>query len=91
MILGIDVGGTNIDGVLIKNHKIIKTIKREINYDLLFESIFKTIENLIKDVNVVEINKVNLSTTISTNAIVLNKLEKVGLIIQNGPGLQMTY
>lgn len=87
MILGIDVGGTNIDGVLIKNHKIIKTIKREINYDLLFESIFKTIENLIKDVNVVEIKKVNLSTTISTNAIVLNKLEKVGLIIQNGPGL----
>lgn len=90
MILGLDVGGTNIDLVLIKNQEIIKTNKREINKELSYE-IFESIKEITKDINKNEIKTINLSTTIITNSIYLNKTNKVGLICQTGPGLPISY
>lgn len=87
MLIGLDVGGTHIDAVIIDNRKIIKIVKKPVDQADLETSIWQTIEELIIDVEVSKIKQINLSTTISTNAIVENKTSKVGMIIQNGPGL----
>ncbi|NLW41998.1 MAG: hydantoinase/oxoprolinase family protein, partial [Tissierellia bacterium] len=70
MIIGIDVGGTNIDGVIIENKKIIKRIKNTVDKENLSPTIFKAIKELTHDIDKSKIQRINLSTTISTNAIV---------------------
>lgn len=87
MIIGLDMGGTHVDGVIIKDKKVIKTIKKPTNRDDLFDSIWTSLKELLSDYDSSDIKRINLSTTISTNAIVENKISKVGMIIQSGPGL----
>lgn len=91
MIIGLDVGGTHVDAVVIQNKRIIKSVKREVDSNNLFNSIWGTIKELILNIDKTEITKVNLRTTISTNAIVEGKTSKVGLIIQSGPELPNEY
>jgi len=90
MILGLDVGGTNIDLVLVSNNKVIKTLKKEISGNLS-ENIFESIYEITKTIDKNKINTINLSTTIITNSIYLNQTNKVGLICQTGPGLPLKY
>lgn len=87
MIIGLDMGGTNIDAVILKDNKVIKVIKEPVDFNNMFNSIWDVISSLLENVNKDDISKVNLSTTISTNAIIENKTNKVGIIIQTGPGL----
>lgn len=89
MILGLDVGGTNIDTVLVANNKVIKFIKRPITK--LSNTIIEVIELITEDIDKSMIKTINLSTTISTNLITTNKLEEVLLITQNGLGLLDKY
>lgn len=91
MIVGLDMGGTHIDGVIISDRKILKTIKRPTDRDNLFDSIWSTLSELLKGYDPSKIKRINLSTTISTNAIVENKVERVGMIIQSGPGLNTDF
>lgn len=91
MIVGLDMGGTHVDGVIIKDDKVINTIKSLTNRNDLFSSIWKTLEELLRGYDKSEIKRINLSTTISTNAIVEDKLEAVGMIIQSGPGLNSDF
>lgn len=91
MIVGLDMGGTHVDGVIIKDDKVINTIKSLTNRNDLFSSIWKTLEELLRGYDQSEIKRINLSTTISTNAIVEDKLEPVGMIIQSGPGLNSDF
>lgn len=51
MILGLDMGGTNVDALLIKDGKIVKKVTKEIESDDAFKTIFTTIESLIKAVD----------------------------------------
>lgn len=87
MIIGLDMGGTHIDAVIIKDRKVIHSIKRLTNRDDLFISIWTTLKDLLEGFDKSKIKRINLSTTISTNAIVENKVLSVGMIIQAGPGL----
>ena len=81
------MGGTHIDAVIIEGGKIINTVKKPTNRDNLFESIWTTLEELISGYDKSKIKRINLSTTVSTNAIVEGKTSSVGMIIQSGPGL----
>lgn len=87
MIIGLDMGGTHIDAVIMQDGKVIKIVKKPTNYDDLFHSIWTTLKELLEGIDKSAIKKINLSTTISTNAIVENKTANVGMIIQSGPGL----
>ena len=87
MIIGLDMGGTHIDAVIMQDGKVINIVKKPTNYDDLFYSIWATLKELLEGIDKSAINKINLSTTISTNAIVENKTANVGMIIQSGPGL----
>lgn len=81
------MGGTNIDGVIIEDGNIINTIKKPTNRDDSFESIWSTLKELLTGYDKTKIDRINLSTTVSTNAIVENKTSSVGMIIQSGPGI----
>lgn len=87
MLLGIDVGGTHTDAVLIGDEGVLKTFKARTDHDNLLKSIISALENVTSGFDVKKITNINLSTTLSTNAIVENKLEKTGLFISSGPGI----
>ncbi|NLJ77889.1 MAG: hydantoinase/oxoprolinase family protein [Tissierellia bacterium] len=91
MIIGLDMGGTHIDGVIIEDGTIINTVKKPTNRDNLFQSIWTTLQELLSGYNKSDIKRINLSTTVSTNAIVEDKTSSVGMIIQSGPGLNHDF
>lgn len=85
------MGGTHIDGVIIKDCRVINAIKKPTDRDDLFNSIWTTLEELLRGYDKSNIKRINLSTTVSTNAIVENKVSPVGMIIQSGPGLKNNF
>jgi N-methylhydantoinase A/oxoprolinase/acetone carboxylase beta subunit len=87
LIVGLDMGGTHIDGVIIENGNIINTIKKPRDGKDIFVSIWEALEELLSNQDTSKIKRINLSTTVSTNAIVEGKTTPVGMIIQSGPGL----
>ncbi|HZJ57139.1 MAG TPA: hydantoinase/oxoprolinase family protein [Clostridia bacterium] len=87
MIVGLDMGGTHIDGVIIENGTIINTVKKPRADGDIFGSIWGALEGLLLDQDTTKIERINLSTTVSTNAIVEDKTTPVGMVIQTGPGL----
>jgi len=91
VIIGLDMGGTHVDAVLIDHGKIIKTSKIPTEPNNLLESVWKTLKPLITGVKPDEIERVILSTTICTNAIVEEKTAHVGMIIESGPGLPCDF
>lgn len=91
MFIGIDVGGTHSDGVLLAGKKILNRSKLVTDKNNLLDTVLHSLDRLLKGVNPAEISRVNLSTTISTNAIVEHKTPPVGLIIQKGPGVSTDF
>lgn len=85
------MGGTHIDAVIIKNGKVINTVKESTKPDDLFGSIWGTLQKLLDEYDVSKIKKINLSTTVSTNAIIENKTPPIGMIIQSGPGINHDF
>ncbi len=87
MILGIDVGSTHTDGALIRDREILATAKSPTEKDNLFSSLKVVTERLITPETSGQIERIVLSTTVSTNAVVEGKLARTGVILINGPGL----
>lgn len=87
MILGIDVGGTHTDAVLIDHLRVLKKAKVLTNAENLLTSLLEVTTELVDDATIDRLEKVVLSTTISTNAIVQHKTDPVGIMAVSGPGL----
>ncbi|MDQ5985982.1 MAG: hypothetical protein CSYNP_01700 [Syntrophus sp. SKADARSKE-3] len=87
MILGIDVGGTHTDAVLIENCRIIRKAKVLTNSNNIIATLVEATAGLFQNINPEKLIRVVLSTTISTNAIVQHKTRRVGMIVAGGPGL----
>jgi N-methylhydantoinase A len=87
MILGIDVGGTHTDAVLIDRFTVLKKAKVLTDEHNLLTSLLAVTNELVNESNVHQLERVVLSTTISTNAIVQNKADRVGMLVVSGPGL----
>ena len=87
MILGIDVGGTHTDAVLIDHFAVLKKAKVLTNEQNLLTSLLAVTNELVDESTVHQLERVVLSTTISTNAIVQNKVDRVGMLVVSGPGL----
>lgn len=85
MIIGIDVGGTHADGVLLDGGKIAAKKKVMVNHDRLGESIIQLLESLVPH-DRERLQRIHLSTTLCTNALVKNELDAVGMFVQAGPG-----
>ena len=87
MILGIDVGGTHTDAVLLKGRRLHKKTKTRTQPGHLVSSFLDAADRLLAGEDLDAIERVTVSTTLSTNAITQNKLERVGMVVSPGPGL----
>ena len=90
MLLGIDVGGTHTDAVAIDLEgevKVVASTKVLTRHDDLLTSVTEALEEILKEVDRNAVTQLNLSTTLSTNAIVQGKTEDVGVIVSSGPGI----
>src|SRR5208337_391239 len=87
MLLGIDVGGTHTDAVLIDKNGVISTFKAKTDHQNLLNSINTALKEVTEGFDPKKITNVNLSTTLSTNAIVEKRIEPTGLFISSGPGI----
>lgn len=87
MILGIDVGGTHTDAVLVHNYQLIRKAKVLTNPVNIMASLLEAARKLISEDNLNDIDRIVLSTTISTNAIVQDKISRVAMVLLSGPGL----
>jgi N-methylhydantoinase A/oxoprolinase/acetone carboxylase beta subunit len=87
MIIGLDVGGTHTDVVLIGKDGLEKQIKVSTDTSALFETVLAGLEKITENVPIEQISHAVLSTTLTTNAIVQEKLNPAGMIVCGGPGI----
>lgn len=90
LLIGIDVGGTHADGVLVDGESILVKNKVLVDQDNLSESIIALLQSLVPD-NPGDVSRIHLSTTLCTNAIVNQTYEPVGMLIQSGPGMNPAF
>ena len=87
MIIGLDVGGTHADVVLLGQEGLIRQIKVPTDLSDLFTTVLTGLDKITKGINPSNIRRVVLSTTLATNRIVQNTIPEVGMIVSAGPGM----
>ncbi len=86
MLLGLDVGGTFTDAVIIDGHRVVASAKRRTTKDNLMQGIGEALDAVLTGCNTSNIEQVTLSTTVVTNTIVEEKEQVVDLYVVTGPG-----
>jgi len=86
MLVGIDVGGTTTDAVLVDGGQVAKTAYLPTDHDNLPGCLLGALDELIRDVDTSKIERVVLSTTLITNMIAEGKTDPVALVLIPGPG-----
>ena len=86
MLLGLDVGGTFTDAVIIDGHRVVATAKRRTTKDNLMNGIGEALDAVLEGYDASNIEQVTLSTTVVTNTIVEGKEQPVDLYVVTGPG-----
>jgi N-methylhydantoinase A/oxoprolinase/acetone carboxylase beta subunit len=87
MIIGLDVGGTHTDVVLLDNAGLLREVKVSTDASDLFRSVFKGLDAVTEGVDTGAIRRIVLSTTLTTNAIIQGTIPPVGMIVSAGPGI----
>ena len=87
MIIGLDVGGTHTDVVLIGHQGLVNAIKVPTDASNLFQTILSGFETVTQGVDPGSIRRAVLSTTLATNIVVQDKQPPVGMIVAGGPGI----
>lgn len=87
MIIGLDVGGTHTDVVLLDKDGLIKDIKVPTDEADLFQTVLSGIEQVSKNIKPKAIERLVLSTTLTTNAIIQGLTPDFGMIVMAGPGI----
>jgi len=91
MIIGLDVGGTHTDVVLLNRQGIVRDIKVPTDTSNLFGTVLEGLAKVMTGVEPEAVRRVVLSTTLTTNAIVQKKIPDVGIIVSSGPGIDPRY
>lgn len=93
MYLGLDVGGTHTDAVIINNRNVVAEAKVPTNHNDLSSSIKQALTQLlyISKISPSLITRATFGSTLAINAIVQNKLSPVGLILGSGPGINPSW
>jgi len=90
LYVGVDVGGTYTDAVLLRNGAVGATAKIPTRSNLL-ESVLEALDIVLKDVDTRDIKRIVFSTTMITNLIAGKKYDKVALLLIPGPGMNLKY
>jgi N-methylhydantoinase A len=91
MIIGLDVGGTHTDVVLLGNAGVINELKVPTDPTDLFQTVLTALEQITADIDPAKIIRIVMSTTLTTNAIIQKKLPIVGMIVSGGPGVDPQF
>lgn len=92
MIIGLDVGGTNTDAVLLSSKGIEKIVKVPTDPTNLFNSVLSCFKKLLETTDPKVIKRVVISTTLTTNALVQQEMMgPIGMIVSAGPGIDPAY
>jgi N-methylhydantoinase A len=86
MLIGIDVGGTTTDAVLVEGGRVVKTAYVPTDHDNLLNCLLGAMDELVLGVQTSKIERVVLSTTLITNMIAEGKTDPVALMLIPGPG-----
>lgn len=86
MLIGIDVGGTTTDAVLVDGDRVTKTAYVPTDHDNLLKCLLCALDELVIGVDTSKIERVVLSTTLITNMIAEGKTDPVALVLIPGPG-----
>lgn len=87
MYCGIDVGGTHTDAVVVDRGEVLASCKVLTDHRNLLLSVHAALEDVCSRVKAHRIERITLSTTLSTNAIVEGKTEDAGILVSSGPGI----
>jgi N-methylhydantoinase A/oxoprolinase/acetone carboxylase beta subunit len=91
MIIGLDVGGTHTDVVLLDHLGLQREAKIPTDPSNLFNSVLRGLETITEGIQTRNLRRIVLSTTLTTNAIIQNKIPPVGMIVSAGPGIDPEY
>jgi N-methylhydantoinase A/oxoprolinase/acetone carboxylase beta subunit len=91
MILGLDVGGTHTDVVLLDKKGLQKEVKVPTDASDLFNSVLAGLTAITEGIDPAAIDRIVLSTTLTTNAVVQHKTPPVGMIVSSGPGIDPEF
>ena len=84
MIIGLDVGGTHTDIVLLGSDGPVRQVKVLTDLSDLFSAVLSGLETVTQGISSDDIRRIVLSTTLSTNSVVTGTLEEVGMITGAG-------
>ncbi|MDQ1275158.1 MAG: N-methylhydantoinase [Euryarchaeota archaeon] len=87
MLIGIDVGGTTTDAVLIRNGEVYSTAKVPTDQGNLLKSLLDALDKVSRGVPPEQFERVVFSTTVVTNLIAEGKTDRVALLLIPGPGV----
>ena len=87
MIIGLDVGGTHTDAVLLGNDGLVASTKVLTDSADLFQTVLSALDQITAGVDPQRIQRIALSTTLTTNAIAQGQIPPVGMIVSGGPGI----
>ena len=87
MLLGVDVGGTYTDAVLVDNGMIVTQAKVKTTQDEVLRGILQALDIVLSNNAPEAITRVVVSSTIVTNALTEGKTEPVFLAVMAGPGM----
>ena len=89
MLLGIDVGGTFTDAVILEQGKIAAQAKRATTHDDVLRCVLAALDAVLKPELAAKLERVVISSTIVTNALTEGRLDEVFLAVIAGPGMNI--
>ncbi len=89
MLLGVDVGGTFTDAVLVNSGMIIKQAKVKTTHEEVLQGILQALDIVLAGSEPSVVSRVVVSSTIVTNALTEGKTEPVFLAVMAGPGMSI--
>ncbi|MDN5344758.1 MAG: hypothetical protein PWQ18_869 [Clostridia bacterium] len=87
MFVGLDMGGTHTDAVLIAGGQVKRHCKTPTDPEDFLRTVTRTLDAVLEGVEGGQVERLNLSTTVCTNAIVTGRTSPIGLLLEPGPGL----
>ena len=90
MLLGIDVGGTFTDAVILEQGAIVAQAKRPTTQDAVLHCVLAALDAVLTSELAARVERVVISSTIVTNALTEGKLREVPLAVITGPGMNIS-
>ena len=93
MRLGIDVGGTFTDAVVVDHNRLLGAAKSRTTHEQFMVGLLASLDKVLsrEGIEADKISQVTRSTTVVTNAIVSHHLDPVDLFVVPGPGLNIEH